>query len=103
MASNLSFAQIATVLNAVQAQATGTSALTNIDSADFVSVATTVMKTGYDNMFKAIGQVLNKTIYSTRPYNSRFKSLQVSEQTFGGINRKISCFVKWSFYYLKEP
>lgn len=92
MASNLSYAQAYTILNSVYSQATGQAALANIDSADWVSVATTTMKTGYDNVLKAIGQVLAKTIYSVRPYNSRFKSLSVSEQTFGGIRRKISYF-----------
>ena len=89
MATNdLNIQQISTLVNSVVAQATG-SALSTISGADFATVAQKGLKTGYDPLLNAIGQVLSKTIFSVRPYNRKFKGLNVSNQRWGNITRKI--------------
>ena len=90
MANNLNFAQISTVLNAIYQQATGQQAIGIADTTQFVSVAQTVLKTGYDNVLQAISQVLSRTIFSVRPYNAKFKNLMVDSQKFGNHVRKIN-------------
>ena len=89
MANDLSFDQISTVLTAITKQATGANNIAPIDTASFVSVAQTALKTGYDPLTTAISQVLSKTIFSVRPYTRKFKGLNVSNQRYGNHVRKL--------------
>lgn len=90
MANDLTFGQISTVLTAIYKQATGQSAGAVTDTASFVTVANTALKTGYDPVLKAITQVLSRTIFSIRPYTRKFSGLQVTNQQYGNHVRKIS-------------
>jgi len=88
--NDLTFNQLATLLNSIQAQATGTSAIVATNTNEFVTIGQMVLKTGYDTTLNAISQVLTRTLFSTRPYSAKFKGLQVSQQRFGNITRKLS-------------
>lgn len=92
--NDLSYAQISTVLGQVVAQATGTAPLASITSADFVVVAQTALKTGYDNVMNAISQVLSRTIFSVRPYDAKFKGLQADSIRYGNHVRKLTAIDK---------
>ena len=90
MATNdLTITQISTVLNSIVSQATGKKVLTALDGSQFATVAQTALKTGYDPLINAISQVLSQTIFSIRPYSAKFKGLEVSNQRFGNISRKL--------------
>lgn len=90
MATNdLTITQISTVLNSIVSQATGKTVLATLDGSQFATVAQTALKTGYDPLIKAISQVLSQTIFSIRPYSAKFKGLEVSNQRFGNITRKL--------------
>ena len=89
MANDLSFDQLSTVLTAITNQATGVNTIAPIDTASFVSVAQTALKTGYDPLTTAISQVLSRTIFSVRPYTRKFKGLNVSNQRYGNHVRKL--------------
>ena len=89
MANDLSFNQVATILNSLQAQATGASAITATDTSSFVACATTTLKTGYDAVYQAIAAVLGRTIFSMRPYSAKLKGMEVSEPTFKLHTRKL--------------
>jgi len=88
--NELSFNQVATLLNAITSQATGQTELTPTNTNEFVSLATTALKTGYDPLATAISQVLSWTIFSERPYTAKFKGLKVSNQQYGNIVRKLN-------------
>lgn len=88
--NDLSFNQVATLLNAITSQATGQTELTPTNTNEFVSLATTALKTGYDSLATAISQVLSWTIFSERPYTAKFKGLKVSNQQYGNIVRKLN-------------
>lgn len=88
--NDLSFNQISTVLNSIVGQATGKNVITPTNTSDFVSVAQMGLKTGYDPLLNSISQVLSKTIFSIRPYNRKFRGLEVSNQKYGNITRKLS-------------
>lgn len=90
MSNTLTFDQISTVLNSIVSQATGKTALTATGTAAFVAQANTALSTGYDNVMKSISQVLDKTIFSTRPYNRKFGSLWKNNQQFGNHVRKLT-------------
>lgn len=89
MANDLSFNQLSTVLTAITNQATGVNNIAPVDTATFVTVAQTALKTGYDPLTTAISQVLSKTIFSVRPYTRKFKGLNVSNQRYGNHVRKL--------------
>ena len=89
-ANELSFGQLSTVLNSIVKQATGKDAITPTDTASFVSVAQTALKTGYDPLLNAVSQVLSKTIFSIRPYTRKFGGLQVTNLQYGNIVRKLA-------------
>ena len=88
--NTMTFEQSATLLASLVEQATGQSVLTPTDESDFVTLAQTTLRTNYDIMATAISQVLSRTIFSSRPYNAKFRGLQVDSEKFGGHVRKIN-------------
>ena len=91
MASNeLTFNQIATLLNAIQRQATGQDAIAATDTASFVTQAQVTLKAGYDPVLSAISQVLSRTIFSIRPYSAKFRGMMVDAQRYGNHVRKLN-------------
>lgn len=87
----MNFEQAGTLLAAVNAQATGKSQLAKISNiGDFISLAQNTLRAGYDPVLNAISQVLERTIFSVRPYGRRFGGLERTEEQWGAITRKIS-------------
>lgn len=83
--------QISTVMNSIVAQATGQTALTNITNAgDFVTVAQTLLRTGYDPVINAISQVWSRSIYAYRDYKAALAGLEMDLPRFGNALRKLS-------------
>ena len=89
MANDLTFNQIATILNSICAQATGQAQITPTNTADFVAVATTTLKAGYEEVYKAISTVLGRTIFSMRPYYAKLRGMQVTDGMFKLHTRKL--------------
>lgn len=88
--NELSFTQVAIILNEVQHQVTGVQNPRAIDTKDFVAVATTLLKTGYDPVLNAISQVLGRTIFSIRDYSAKFRLAEINETAYGNHTRKLS-------------
>ena len=89
MPNDLTFNQIATVLNSIQAQATGQASMVATDTSSFVAAATTTLKAGYEEVYKAIGAVLGRTIFSTRPYYAKLRGMRVTDGMFKLHTRKL--------------
>lgn len=88
--NSLTYEQISTVLNDLTEQVTGKSVLGNVDSQDFTSVATTALSAGYDPLLNAISQMVGKTVFSVRPYTRKLRGIQVDNQKWGYITRKLA-------------
>lgn len=89
--NNMSFEQSASFLTALYQEATGQQpTLQVMTPADFTTVGTTLLQMGYDPIIGAISQVLQRTIFSIRPYAQKFKDINVSEEKWGAITRKIN-------------
>ena len=89
--NNMGFNQIAATLNAITKQVTGQTEIAPItNTADFITVANTALKAGYEPVMSAISQLVSRTIFSTRPYSRKFKGLFVDNMAYGGHVRKIS-------------
>ena len=87
--NDLTFNQLATVLTSIVNQATGATVLTPTNTAEFITVGQTALKTGYDPLLNAISQVMSRTIFSIRPYEAKFRGLAYDEQRWGNIVRKL--------------
>lgn len=87
---NMEFFNGAAILNEMHEQATGAKQIAPIDSASFTSVATKVLRNGYDPVLNAISQLVTRTIYSVRPYRARLANIFVTESAYGNHIRKIS-------------
>lgn len=89
--NSLTFEQSAAFLMDMYENAVGKeSTIKVVDTATFTSVATTLLQMGYDPIINSITQVLDKSIYSIRPYSQKFRSLNVDESKWGAVVRKIN-------------
>lgn len=89
--NEMGFNQVAATLNAITQQVTGQTELAPItNTQDFISVAQTTLRSGYDPVMNAISQMVSRTIFATRPYSRKFKGLFVDNAAYGGHVRKIN-------------
>lgn len=89
--NDMTIEQSSAVLNALYLQATGQNpTLDTTNAKNFVTVAQTLLKTGYDPVISAISQVMSRTIFSLRPYTAKFRGLEVSAQRWGNHVRKVN-------------
>lgn len=89
--NSLTFEQSAAFLMDMYKEATGKNSTINVvDTGTFTTVATTLLQMGYDPIINAITQVLDKSIYSIRPYSMKFRSINVDESKWSAVVRKIN-------------
>lgn len=88
--NDMSVFQASTVLNSIVQQATGQTPLTATTPGEFVSVATTALKTGYEPILNAMSQMWGRTIFSIRPYTRKFGGMEMSMERWGNAIRKMS-------------
>lgn len=88
--NTMNFEQASQLLNDVKTMVTGEESIAPINSGEFTSVATTTLLAGLDPVMNAITQVLGRTIVSERPYERKFRGLQVDSMRYGAIARKLS-------------
>ena len=88
--NSMTFKQSSTFINAILQQITGQTSIASVDESEFVAVGTTLLQTGYDQLNKAISQVLTKSIYSARAYSPIYPSIERDSARWGGIVRKIT-------------
>lgn len=89
--NDMTISQAATILGSAVEQATGQKVITNIDTPEqFVAVAQTALKTGYDPIINALSQIWSRSIYAVRDYTSPLTSLEMDLPRYGNALRKIS-------------
>ena len=78
-------------VNDIVKQLSGDGALQAVDTSSFIAVGKLIMSYTTDNIYGAITNIWSRTIFSARKYESyRFKSVEVDEERWGEIARKIS-------------
>ncbi len=87
--NKMGFNQLANTLNEIVGQATGSKGIAPVNESEFISVAQTALYTGYDPIINSISQTLSKTIFSIRPYEQKFKSINVDNLVYGNHVRKL--------------
>lgn len=88
--NTLNFEQVSTVLTSIVQQATNQTVLTPTDTGSFVSVAQVALRADRDSVMQAISNILARTIFSIRPYEAKFKGLDMDTFRWGGMMRKLS-------------
>lgn len=89
--NTMTFEQSAAYLTALYKEATGQFPTLQIaNTKDFTTVGTTLLQGGVDPIIGALGQILDRTIFSMRVYNKKFEDITVDEIRFGAITRKLN-------------
>ena len=86
----MTFEDASAILNNIRQQVTGQASIAPVNTAEFVSVGTTLLQSGYDPVLNAITQMVTKTIFSIRPYSRKFGGLKVDSEMWGSIVRKLA-------------
>lgn len=89
--NTMTFEQSAAFLTGLYEEATGQKPTIQIaNTADFISVGTTLIQGGYDPIVNALTQILDRTVFSERVYNKKFDDIAVDERRWGAVTRKIN-------------
>ena len=88
--NTMSFEDASAILNNIRQQVTGEASIAPVNTADFVSVGTALLQSGYDPVLNAITQMVTKTIFSIRPYSRKFGGIKVDSEMWGAIVRKLA-------------
>ena len=88
--NSLTKEQCYSLITSLHNQATGNNSLAAVDESSFISVAQATLAVGYEQTLNAISQVIGRTIIAVRPYDEKFKGLQMTNEEWGGIIRKIN-------------
>lgn len=88
--SDTFFYQAATLLTDVVQQATGRQVMKPTNVGEFVSVATTALRGGYDPIMRALTQMWGRTIFAVRPYTAKLRGLEMTMDRWANVTRKIS-------------
>ena len=88
--NTMSFEDASAILNNIRQQVTGQASIAPVNTAEFVSVGTTLLQSGYDPVLNSIMQMVTKTIFSIRPYTRKFGGIKVDSEMWGSIVRKLA-------------
>ena len=87
--NDISFEQGSAILNAIHAQLTGTASISAVDTTTWTQQAQTVLKCGYEPIMNALSAVMDRTIWSVRPYYAKLKGLRRDAHKWGAHIRKV--------------
>lgn len=90
MANTMSVNQVSTVLKAVISQSTGVTNVAALDTDQLLTIGKKALDVNPDPVINAVSQVISKTIFSSRPYQRKFGSLQTDPIRYGNAVRKIT-------------
>ena len=88
--NNMSIEQAYQLVAELHEQATGQKTVAPVDLTSFISVAQRTLAAGYEPVLNALSQQIGKTLIAVRPYSRKFAGLEVTNERWGGITRKIS-------------
>ena len=90
-ANTMTFEQAGAFLTALYKEATGQNPTIQIsNTADYVSVGTTLLQGGLDPVVQGMVQLLDKTIFAMRVYNKKFEDIIMDERLYGAVTQKVN-------------
>lgn len=95
MANTYDKTDVYAIMNELVAQTMGAeSELKVFDSTSFVSVGAKLLSFGTEKTLNALTEMFAKTIFSVRPYKSKFNILESDNRLWGSITRKVTALYK---------
>lgn len=89
--NTMTFEQAGAFLTALYQEATGQKPTIQItNTADYVSVGTTLLQGGLDPVVNGLVQLLDKTIFAMRVYNKKFEDIIMDERLYGAVTQKVN-------------
>lgn len=89
--NTMTFEQAGAFLTALYKEATGQNPTIQIsNTADYVSVGTTLLQGGLDPVVQGMVQLLDKTIFAMRVYNKKFEDIIMDERLYGAVTQKVN-------------
>lgn len=89
--NTMTFEQAGAFLTALYQEATGQKPTIQIaNTADYVSVGTTLLQGGLDPVVNGLVQLLDKTIFAMRVYNKKFEDIVMDERLYGAVTQKVN-------------
>lgn len=88
--NTMSFEDASAILNNIRQQVTGEASIAPVNTAEFVSVGTTLVQSAPEPVLNSIMQMVTKTIFSIRPYTRKFGGIKVDSEMWGSIVRKLA-------------
>lgn len=89
--NTMTFEQAGAFLTALYEEATGQKPTIQIsNTADYVSVGTTLLQGGLDPVVNGLVQLLDKTIFAMRVYNKKFEDIIMDERLYGAVTQKVN-------------
>lgn len=95
MANTYEKTDVYAIMNELVAQTMGSdSTLKVFDSTSFVTVGAKLLTFGTEKTLNALTEMFAKTIFSVRPYKSKFNILETDNRLWGAITRKVTALYK---------
>ena len=95
MANTYDKKDVYAIMNALVKQTMGAeSELKVFDSSSFVAVGSKLLSFGTEKTLNALTEMFAKTIFSVRPYKSKFNILETDNRLWGSITRKVTALYK---------
>ena len=89
--NTMTFEEAGAFLTALYQEATGQKPTIQItNTADYVSVGTTLLQGGLDPVVNGLVQLLDKTIFAMRVYNKKFEDIIMDERLYGAVTQKVN-------------
>lgn len=86
----MTFEDASAILNNIRQQVTGEASIAPLNTAEFVSVGTSLVQAKAEPVLNSIMQMVTKTIFSIRPYSRKFGGIKVDSEMWGSIVRKLA-------------
>ena len=78
-------------------EATSQKTITVVNMSDYISAGETVLQTGYENVFNALGIVMGKLLVAARPYKAKLALINsLNTDCYTSRMRKVSGFPRLS-------
>ena len=88
--NTMTFEDASAILNNIRQQVTGEASIAPLNTAEFVSVGTSLVQANAEPVLNSIMQLVTKTIFSIRPYSRKFGGIKVDSEMWGSIVRKLA-------------
>lgn len=88
--NTMTFEDASAILNNIRQQVTGEASIAPLNTAEFVSVGTSLVQAKAEPVLNSIMQMVTKTIFSIRPYSRKFGGIKVDSEMWGSIVRKLA-------------